>query len=58
MRLNCGDTVPKSCSYTVVNEQGEVIGKVYMNEGETFPPTRHEEPRPIFLKHTIKIKNL
>ncbi len=40
MRLNCGDTVPKSCSYTVVTDEGEVIGKVFMNEGETFPPTQ------------------
>ena len=40
MRLNCGDTAPKTCSYKVVNEKGEVVGNVYMNGGETLPPTQ------------------
>ncbi len=37
MRLNCGDTCPKAGSYKVVDEKGNVINSVYVDEGETMP---------------------
>lgn len=40
MMLKSGDTAPKTCSYKVVTEKGETVGHVYMNEGETLPPTQ------------------
>ena len=40
MQLNSGDTAPKSANYKVVSPNGDVIGNVYMREGETLPPTR------------------
>ena len=41
MRLNCGDTCPKTGSYKVVNEEGRVVNTVYVGEGETMPPTQY-----------------
>lgn len=35
MRLNCGDTCPKTGSYNVVDAQGNVINTIYVGEGET-----------------------
>jgi hypothetical protein len=43
MRLNCGDTCPKSGSYKVVDAKGNVINSVYVDEGETMPPTQHSD---------------
>lgn len=40
MKLNCGDTCPKSGSYDVVNEEGKVVNSVWVGEGETMPPTQ------------------
>ncbi len=40
MRLNCGDTCPRSGSYKVVDEKGNVINSVYVGKGETMPPTQ------------------
>lgn len=42
MRLNCGDTCPKTGSYSVMDENGKVINNVYVREGETMPPTQIE----------------
>ena len=38
MRLNCGDTCPKTGSYNVVDAQGNVVNTIYVGEGETMPP--------------------
>ena len=35
MKLNCGDTCPKSGKYNVIDGNGKVINSVYVNEGET-----------------------
>ena len=40
MRLNCGDTCPKTGSYNVVDAQGNVINPIYVGERETMPPTQ------------------
>lgn len=40
MKLNSGDTAPKSANYKVISPEGKVIGSVYMREGETLPPTQ------------------
>lgn len=40
MRLNCGDTCPKSGTYKVVNGKGCTIASVHVKEGETMPPTQ------------------
>lgn len=39
MRLNCGDTAPRTANYKVISPAGEIVGSVYMREGETLPPT-------------------
>ena len=36
MRLNCGDTCPKTGSYNVINT-------IYVGEGETMPPTQRSD---------------
>ncbi len=43
MRYNCGETAPKTGSYKVVNENGREVNRVYLNEGDTFPPTSCSE---------------
>ncbi len=43
MRLNCGDTCPKTGSYKVVNGEGKVINTIYVGEGETMPPTQYSD---------------
>ena len=40
MRLNSGDTAPKTANYKVIGPDGREMGSVYMREGETFPPTQ------------------
>ena len=40
MRLNSGDTAPKTANYKVIGTDGREMGSVYMREGETFPPTQ------------------
>lgn len=40
MQMHSGDNCPKSGTYKVVGPNGEDMGKLYMNEGETFPPTQ------------------
>ncbi len=40
MRLNCGDVCPKTGAYKVVDEDGKTVGKIYVGEGETMPPTQ------------------
>lgn len=40
MRLNSGDSAPKTANYKVIDSNGKVIGKVHMQEGETLPPTQ------------------
>lgn len=40
MRLNCGDTCPKTGSYRVVDENGRTVNTIYVGEGETMPPTQ------------------
>ena len=40
MRLNCGDTAPRTANYKVISPAGEIVGSVYMREGETLPPTQ------------------
>ena len=42
MRLNCGDNCPKSAAYDVVDENGKVVNKVYVNKGDRMPPTQIE----------------
>ncbi len=44
MRLNSGDTAPKTGSYKVIDDQtGRQINHVYMNEGDTLPPTQSSD---------------
>lgn len=43
MKLNCGDTCPKSGNYSVVDGRGHVINSVYVDEGETMPPTQYSD---------------
>ncbi len=40
MRLNSGDTAPKSGSYKVIGKNGEVVNTVQMEKGDTLPPTQ------------------
>ena len=37
MRLNCGDTCPKTGSYNVVDAQGNVVNTIYVGEGDAHP---------------------
>ena len=41
MRLNCGDTWPKSGYYKVLDAKGNLINTVYVDEGESMPPTQY-----------------
>jgi len=41
MRLNCGDTCPKTGSYNVIDAEGKVVNTIYVGEGETMPPTQY-----------------
>lgn len=43
MKLNCGDTCPKSGSYKVVDGKGNVINTINVAEGETMPPTQYSD---------------
>lgn len=40
MKLNSGDTAPKSGEYKVVDQNGKVMQTVSMREGQTLPPTQ------------------
>lgn len=40
MRLNSGDTAPKTATYKVIDADGRMVGSVHMQEGETLPPTQ------------------
>ncbi len=54
MQLNSGDTAPKSANYKVVSPNGDVIGNVYMREGETLPPTQISGATTKWSKQRIK----
>ena len=60
MQMHSGDNCPKSGTYKVVGPNGEDMGKLYMNEGETFPPTQQSgcyyEQVQIFVNFTGKQK--
>ncbi len=43
MRLNCGDICPRSGSYKVIDSDGDVVNTVYVDEGETMPPTQKSD---------------
>lgn len=43
MKLNCGDTCPKSGHYKVVDGNGKTINSVWVGEGETMPPTQYSD---------------
>ena len=43
MKLNCGDTCPRSGRYNVIDGNGKVVNSVYVNEGETMPPTQQSD---------------
>ena len=40
MRLNSGDTAPKTANYKVIDSNGKVIARSICREGETLPPTQ------------------
>ncbi|MBQ2711933.1 MAG: hypothetical protein IJF71_00995 [Clostridia bacterium] len=40
MRLNPGDTAPKTGSYKVVDQYGSVLNTVNVAKGDTMPPTQ------------------
>lgn len=43
MRFNSGENAPKTGNYKVINSEGREINHVYMNEGDTFPPTAYSD---------------
>ena len=43
MRLNCGDICPRTGAYKVIDRDGKTVGKVYVGEGETMPPTQSSD---------------
>ena len=43
MKLKCGDTCPRSGRYNVIDGNGKVVNSVYVNEGETMPPTQQSD---------------
>lgn len=43
MRLNSGETAPRSGSYKVVDQNGRTINTVEMEEGDTMPPTQSSQ---------------
>ena len=43
MRLNCGDTCPKSGSYDVIDGHGNVVNSIWVSKGETMPPTQYSD---------------
>ena len=40
MRLNAGDTAPKSGQYRVVDEKGRTVNTANVKRGQTLPPTQ------------------
>ena len=43
MRLNCGDTCPKTGAYKVIDVHGNVLSTIYVGVGETRPPTHYSD---------------
>ena len=43
MRLNSGDTCPKTGAYKVINGHGKVINWVWVNKGEAMPTTQNSD---------------
>ncbi len=41
-KLKSGETAPVSGTYNVVNENGTMVGTVYVRKGDTMPPTQSE----------------
>lgn len=41
-KLKSGETAPVSDTYNVVNENGTMVGTVYVRKGDTMPPTQSE----------------
>ncbi|MBQ1269938.1 MAG: YjzC family protein [Clostridia bacterium] len=39
MKYRSGETAPKTGNYKVLNKEGREVNSVYLNEGDTFPPT-------------------
>ncbi len=40
MKLNCGDSCPKSGRYKVVDENRRIVSSVFVREGDKMPPTQ------------------
>ena len=38
-RMVFGEVVPYSAEYDIVNENGTVVGSIYLKRGALFPPT-------------------
>lgn len=43
MKLNPGDTAPKTANYRVVDKNGRVQNTAKVREGQTLPPTQSGE---------------
>ncbi len=43
MRLNPGEMAPRTGNYNVVDANGEVVNSVFMNQGDTMPPTQSSD---------------
>ena len=40
MRLNTGDTCPRTGAYRVIDGEGRLLNTIYVGEGESMPPTQ------------------
>ena len=40
MKLNPGQTAPKSGSYKVIDDSGKVVNTIKVKKGDTMPPTQ------------------
>lgn len=43
IKLNSGETAPKSGTYRVVDRSGKVVNTVSVQKGETMPPTQSKQ---------------
>lgn len=43
MRLNPGEMAPRTGNYNVVDANGEIVNSVFMNQGDTMPPTQSSD---------------
>lgn len=43
MRLNPGEMAPRTGNYNVVDANGEKVNTVFMNAGDTMPPTQSSD---------------